>query len=131
MVALLQMPCKSGCPSAVRGSFCARMFGPLRAMRTHAAKAVFLSIILFLFFGGASARQNIRHRIISLMTGIFIDTLRSLVERDAGRPGFGESRWIVDRKFILKDVWRYARKALRQVHVRVRSAEAIFADEIR
>src|SRR5580700_882390 len=98
MVALLQMPCRSGCPSAVRGSFCALTAIAMHAVRTSAR------IMRLLLLRRARARQDIRQRVISFVTRVFIHPVRRLVQGDPRRPRLGERRWIVDGEFVLNHI---------------------------
>src|SRR5580658_3998533 len=110
MVALLQMPCKSVCPPAIAAA--------ANVSRTHTR-----IINLLLRFSSARPGQNIGQRVVALVTRIFIHPVRCLVQWDPCGPGSSERRGIVDGEFILNQVRRDPREALRQMQIRVRSAK--------
>src|SRR5262245_8364942 len=70
------------------------------------------------FLGGASAPEDAGHRVVRLMTGVFVDRLFALPHRNHGGPGLGPHRRIVDSEFVLQRIGAGAREALDQVRIR-------------
>src|SRR5450755_359507 len=105
-VAFVQMPCKSGWPSAVRGAVQFLDLGlcpvAVRATKTKipADTSQRCVILLFLFLHLSGAAQDIGHGVVAFMARVLVNRSRSCNERIFKRPVLRESGGIIHCGFV-------------------------------
>src|SRR5689334_20786714 len=141
MVALVQTPSRSGCPSAVRGGVHALLAAsPWAEAETASAVArtqanthrSFMGSLGSLDFGFLLARspENPRHSIVPLMACVFVNRSSRLSHGNRGSPRLGKSRRILHREFVSERIRVRAGESLCQSHVRSGAAEVRLVREI-
>src|SRR5437667_1587932 len=78
----------------------------------------------------ASTGENILEGEIPLVTGVFVDQLRTLPHGNHCGPGFRPNRRIVDREFVLKRVRGDACEAFDHMQARAGPPEVEFGGEV-
>src|SRR5438552_1540706 len=127
------MPCRSGWPSAVRGSagVCAPT-GATERKRIPAATILRMSTLpLACCFGRSRASQNVDQGVVSFVAGVLVDRPAGFRQPQQAGPRSAERLGIVDGEVVADRVGRRACETLDDTQTVAGSPESRLVGEIR